>query len=79
MFKYALELLEQIKFEHDKSIKKLEDSLIDIEEVLKERNVETNLSHLSNHADWLDDETVAFYRKKILDHAGNIRREIESD
>lgn len=79
MWKCALEQLGDIKQEHDTSIEKLLKSLFDIEEHLKEKGVDIELCHLVNHADFLTEERVKFYRNKILDWGNALKRELENE
>jgi hypothetical protein len=79
MWNCSLTQLNDIKIEHDKSREKLLESLSDIEMFLSEKGVSVELCHLVNHADFLDDDRVKFYRKKILDHGNNLKREAEAE
>jgi hypothetical protein len=79
MWKCALEQLGDIKIEHDTSMEKLFDSLSDIEEHLKAKGIDIELCHLMNHANFLTEERVAFYRNKILDWGNNLKRELDNE
>lgn len=79
IWKCALEQLQDIKTEHDNAIERLFSSLEDIEEHLKEKGIDIELCHLVNYTGFLDDKRMDFYRKKILDHGNNVKREIEND
>lgn len=79
LFKYSIAQIEEIKFDHDKSIEKLEEALFEIQEDLKEKGVDIELCHLATQAKWLDEDRLMFLRKKMLDFGNNIRREAEQD
>lgn len=78
-FKHDLDVIAEIKKEHDSSIKKLCDSLEEYEVFLKEKyGIDIELCHLSKHADFLDDEKMSIIRKRILDYGNSLRREVEN-
>lgn len=78
-FKHDLEILAEIKKEHDISLEKLSQSLCDYEVFLKEKyHIDIELNHLLNHADYLDEQKVLMYRKRILDYGNALKREMES-
>lgn len=79
MWNCALTQLSDIKIEHDRSREKLLESLSDMEDFLTEKGFDIELCHLVNHADFLDEERTKFYRKKILDHGNNLKREAEAE
>ncbi len=80
MFKFALDQIQDIRTEHDTARDTLFNSLLDLEKWLEEKHgVQIELCHLINGADFLTDERVKFYRKKILDHGGELKREIENE
>lgn len=79
MWNFALEQIQDIKTEHDNSIEKLLESLSDMEAFLEERGISVELCHLVNHATFLDENRMKFYRKKILDHGNNLKRELETE
>ncbi len=78
-FKHALELLYEIKFDHDKGIEKLDNALFEIQENLRDKGVDIELCHLTSQVIWLDDDRLSLLRKKILDFGNNLRREVEND
>ncbi len=79
MFKHSLDMLAEIKKEHDNSVSKLRESLEDIEMLLEEKGFSVQLSHLANHADYLDENKMGIYRKRTLDYGNALRREMEQE
>lgn len=80
MFKYCLDKMQDIKYEHDTAVSKLTSSLSEIELFLKDKyNISIELRHLAKHADYLDDERMSKYRKEILDFGNNLKREMEKE
>lgn len=78
-FKHNLEILAEIKREHDTSLEKLSQSLCDYEIFLKDKyGIDVELNHLLNHADYLDEQKIAIYRKRILDYGNTLKREMET-
>ena len=79
MFKNNLDVISELKAEHDKNVENLKRSLSDIEEFIKNRyNINISLLHLANHIDYLDSEKMQRIRKNILDYGNSIKREIEN-
>lgn len=80
MFKYALNLFEDIKAEHDQNLDNIKKSLIDYEIFIKEKyNIDVELQHLANHVDYLNDYKFNSIRKQILDYGNNLKREMEQE
>lgn len=77
MFKYALEIMQDIKTEHDEMVEKLGESLADMEDFIEKQGVKVELCHLTNYSNFLTEEKMNFFRKKILDRGNNLKREIE--
>lgn len=77
MFKFALEVLQDIKLEHDEMVEKLGESLGDMEDFIEKQGVKIELCHLVNYSSFLTEEKLNFYRKKILDHGNKLKRELE--
>lgn len=78
-FKHSLEILNDIKLEHDKRLSELYKSLEDLEIFVKDKTgFDLEFCHLSNHVDFLSDEKIALLRKKILDYGNNLKREMEN-
>ncbi len=78
VFKHDLDVISEIKKEHDISLSKLYNSLEDIEVFLKDRHgIEIELTHLTNHAEFLDDEKMSIIRKRVLDYGNTLKREME--
>jgi hypothetical protein len=78
MFKYSLNILEDLKKEHDLNLENIQKSLIDHEVFLKEKyNIDVELLHLANHVDFLNETKMNTIRKQILDYGNNLRREME--
>lgn len=79
-FKNDLEIISEIKKEHDISLSKLYSSLEDFEVFLKNKyNIDLELTHLANHAEFLDDAKMGIIRKRVLDFGNSMRREIETE
>ncbi len=79
-FKHDLNVLSEIKREHDASLNKLHASLEDFEVFLREKHgVDIELTHLVNHAEFLDDDRMAMIRKRILDFGNTMKREMEEE
>ena len=79
LWKFALEQIADIKTEQDNAVERLVAALGDMEDNLKEKGVDIELTHLAHFAEFLDDKRAEFYRKKILDHGNNLKREIEAE
>ncbi len=80
VFKFALGQLQDIQIEHNIARDNLLQSLEDMENWLEEKHgVKLELCHLVNSANYFTDERVEFYRKRILDHGNNIKREVENE
>lgn len=80
VFKHDLEVIAEIKKEHDISLTKLYNSLEDMECFLKEKQgVDVELTHLANHAEFLDDEKMGIIRKRVLDFGNTMKREMENE
>ncbi len=78
VFKHDLDIITEIKKEHDISLSKLYNSLEDMEVFLKEKHgIEMELTHLTNHAEFLDDEKMGIIRKRVLDYGNTMKREME--
>lgn len=80
LFKFMLEMLAEIKTEHEISVKKLDCTLQDIEKFIKEKHgVDVPLRQLVRHSDFLDEDKSKLYRKRILDYGNALVREIEEE
>lgn len=78
MFKFALDIIQEIKAEHDDNVTKFYSSVITLQNFIKSKyNIDIELEHLINHIDYLDDEKMARTRKKILDFGNNLIRQKE--
>lgn len=78
-FKHSLGVLQDIKFDHDKAMDKLDEALFEIQEDLKEKGINVELCHLTTQAVWMDEDRLNLLRKKILDFGNNLKREVEND
>lgn len=77
MMKFALDSLEEVYALQQNSLNKLGESLADIEEsVFSETGKNIDLAHLAKHGEFLDETLLKLYRKKLLDYAGELRREL---
>lgn len=75
--KQILEILEDFKSEHDLRLNQAAESLIDMEEFLySKHSVEIDLGHLGKHFEFLNDARFQTARKKILDYANTLKREM---
>lgn len=67
LFKRMLEILEDIKHEHDRQFEKLQNAAPD------------SFKQVINQADYLDDKQMAWYRKRILDVGNESIRKMASE
>lgn len=80
LFKFMLEMLAEIKAEHEISVKKLNLTLVDIERFVKEKHgIDIQLNQMVRHADFLDEEKAKLYRKRILDYGNALVRELDEE
>lgn len=80
IFKYCLNIVEDLKSEHDINVENIRKSLYEYECFLKDRyNIDVELQHLSNHVDFLNENKFNSIRKQILDYGNNLRREMEQE
>jgi hypothetical protein len=78
LFKFCLDMLTEIKKEHDTNLEKLVNSLSDFEDFLLDKEkIKIELAHLANHSDYLDDSKMAILRKRVLDYGNALIREME--
>lgn len=77
LWNFTLNLLQDIRLEHDAMVERLGESLGNMEDFCEARGVPVELCHLTNYARFLDDDRLKYLRKKILDHGNDLKREIE--
>jgi len=77
MAAFGITAVTELRLEQENQIAKLGDSLLDIEEFLKEKHgIEIDLAHLAKHAEFLDDAKLKAIRKRFLDYNGELQREL---
>ena len=74
--KLYLDLLSDLKEDFDAQLGRLKATFQKIEEDLEGR---IHLAHLVDQADWLDEDKMRRLRKKILDKANDLKREVEAE
>ncbi len=79
MFSLCLDIIAEIKTEHDIAIDQVGQALSELEDFIEEQGMKVNLTHLINLFDFLNDEKIKIYRKRILDHGNNLKRELDQE
>jgi len=75
--KFILEILTDLRQEHDRQIERVGESLIEMEQFLEEKkNIEIELTHLTKHFEFFGENQYNSARKKILDYAGDLTRSL---
>lgn len=76
--KLTLEVVSEIRAAHDENLDKIGESLIEMEDFLKDKyNIDIELCHLAKHSEYLSEERYNKIRKVILDRANELKRDLE--
>jgi hypothetical protein len=77
LHRFVLNLVQELRLEHDANIEKVGESLVDMEEFISTKyGIDVDLGHLTRHFTFLDDSKFAFIRNKILDFSNNCQRSL---
>lgn len=77
LHKFILEILKEMKLEHDSNIEKVGESLIEMEMFISEKyGIDIDLAHLGKHFEFLTESKFAFLRNKVLDFSNDLIRSL---
>lgn len=79
LWNFCLGMLSDIHQDHDSMVEKLGQSLGDLEDFTSQKGIDLEFCHLANYANFLDENKMKAYRKKILDHGNDLIRELENE